>query len=121
MQDKDTDSILEATIIDFIDPKIYCTDNSVKYDHDTLTATVSFESSDRYFNTNVNETDESGNKIAVVERSEIRIYNDYNEDVTDSLDWTLSAPTLTSGGGFKYYVTINNYMDEFMFTFVIKK
>lgn len=120
-KDKDTDSISEATIIDFIDPKIYCTDNSVKYDHDTLTATVSFESSDRYFNTNVNETDESGNKIAVVERSEIRIYNDYNEDVTDSLDWTLSAPTLTSGGGFKYYATINNYMDEFMFTFVIKK
>ena len=120
-KDKATDSISEATIIDFIDPKIYCTDNTVQYDQQALTATVNFETSDRYINTNVNETDSSGNKIAVVERSEITIYDDYNNDVTNSLDWTLSAPELTSGGGFKYYITINNYMDEFMFTFVIKK
>ena len=119
-EDKETENIKDATIIDFVDPKIYTDNNTVVYDYVKQTATISFETSDRFFKTNKSEKDEKGNNLAIIDKDEIRIIDDNGDDVTDTLDWKLSTPIFTNYG-YKYSITIQDYVDEFKFSFIFKE
>ena len=119
-EEKETENINEATIIDFIAPKIYSEDSKVQYDYAKSTATINFETSDRFFKSNIEETDSNNNKVAIIEKNEIQIFDDNGDDVTETLDWKLSSPIFTSYG-YKYSITIQDYVDEFKFDFVFRE